>query len=246
MENNNEKTSQVTDVQEKLKLQSTRFAYIFMIALIVLVCFSVVIPMYFVHLQKVQEERVQEILHKSEKSLNASSQLDQRVETALREYNLLNQELRQVQKQFEEVKAAKSIFQVPLGTMLPSFSDSPPTGFVYADGIGTWPDENWVPVHLRGKRVPDMTSKVLSGGNTKDVGSVSDTNGFTLPNDDDAVAKARSLEQLPKARGFPNQPLLAVVSKGETMVEFPIYDGLTHATIETKRTVICKWIIRVK
>ena len=52
---------------------------------------------------------------------------------------------------------------VPLGVAVPSFSANLPKGYVLADGQANWPNADWVPVHLRGKKVPDLDGRFLRG-----------------------------------------------------------------------------------
>jgi hypothetical protein len=52
---------------------------------------------------------------------------------------------------------------VPLGAILPYFGKVLPNGFLWADGESTWPNAEWVPHHLRGKRVPDMAEYLVGG-----------------------------------------------------------------------------------
>jgi hypothetical protein len=113
-----------------------------------------------------------------------------------------------VANQVAEVVEQWEYDRVPLGTMLPYFgaSKDPPNGYVWADGTTNWPDEPWVPEHLRwhddpsiaverrGKPmpVPNMEDYLLAGGNPNEVGTKWDTGkvsvegtiageNFTLP-----------------------------------------------------------------
>jgi len=74
-----------------------------------------------------------------------------------------------------------SLSGVPLGTMLPWFGGgTAPAGYVFADGNSTWPDESWVPQHLRGKPVPNMEARAAFGAGAEDaVGSHQDAGSFS-------------------------------------------------------------------
>jgi hypothetical protein len=52
---------------------------------------------------------------------------------------------------------------IPLGMVLPFFGKTVPNGFVLANGEAKWPDEDWVPDHLRGAKVPDLHGQMLGG-----------------------------------------------------------------------------------
>jgi len=60
-----------------------------------------------------------------------------------------------------------SAVAIPLGTMLCYLGagTEPPRGFAWANGLSTWDAAPWVPEHLRGKRVPDMSEMLVGGAN---------------------------------------------------------------------------------
>jgi hypothetical protein len=68
------------------------------------------------------------------------------------------------------------------GMMICQLSTVLPPGFVWADGKSSWPDENWVPMHLRGKPLPNM-SGTLVGGTTDEtqIGLVWNQGKIQLP-----------------------------------------------------------------
>lgn len=71
---------------------------------------------------------------------------------------------------------------VQLGMMFPYFGQHLPKGFVWADGGARWPHSKWVAEHLRGKPVPDMRSKLVSGAPTPfAVGKESGGGSIRLP-----------------------------------------------------------------
>lgn len=53
---------------------------------------------------------------------------------------------------------------VPVGTMLPFFGTTLPSGFAWADGKSNFPDDPRVPEHLRGKPVPNMNTGLIPSG----------------------------------------------------------------------------------
>lgn len=52
---------------------------------------------------------------------------------------------------------------VPKGVPMFSLRADIPKGWVALDGLTNWPNENWVPSHLRGKPVPDMRGAFARG-----------------------------------------------------------------------------------
>ncbi len=52
---------------------------------------------------------------------------------------------------------------VPKGVPMISFRSDIPKGWVALDGKAIWPNENWVPKHLRSKHVPDMRGAFARG-----------------------------------------------------------------------------------
>jgi len=70
-------------------------------------------------------------------------------------------------------------FGVRLGVMVPYFGggDNPPDGYVWADGKTKWPNADWVPIHLRGKPVPNMDGWLLGGTNNLGLVGIQFTNG---------------------------------------------------------------------
>ena len=52
---------------------------------------------------------------------------------------------------------------IQLGMVIPYFGTDLPDGYVWADGHSEWPDKPWVPVHLRGKPVPNFSGRELRG-----------------------------------------------------------------------------------
>lgn len=52
---------------------------------------------------------------------------------------------------------------VPKGVPMLSFRADIPKGWVALDGSTSWPEENWVPEHLRGQPVPDMRGSFARG-----------------------------------------------------------------------------------
>lgn len=159
--------------------------------------------------------------------------------------------------------------RVPLGAMLPYFGTEPPSGFVWADGQSVWPTAEWVPDHLRGKKVPDMRQHLLGGAvQQSDVGVV--WNAGKIPQQ--TVSLQEREELIPPTQAFPRQNLMAMVNadmvgaagadqnvvNGRTMVRIPIkrYGGGNGAVTVPKtelksadtnpRHVMCRWIIRVR
>src|SRR5262249_39655880 len=62
---------------------------------------------------------------------------------------------------------------VRLGMMIPYCGNELPKGFVWADGKTRWPRAAWVPQHLWGELVPDMTSCLIGGApDAKKVGKL--------------------------------------------------------------------------
>lgn len=64
---------------------------------------------------------------------------------------------------------------VPVGGMIPYLDDELPVcdttnpnspKFVWANGVESFGNEEWVPKKLRGVKVPDMTTKFVAGGNS--------------------------------------------------------------------------------
>lgn len=64
---------------------------------------------------------------------------------------------------------------VPVGGMIPYLDDELPAcdttnpnspKFVWANGLESFGNEEWVPKKLRGVKVPDMTTKFVAGGNS--------------------------------------------------------------------------------
>lgn len=55
---------------------------------------------------------------------------------------------------------------LPLGAIIPfcGYPDRLPKGFLLVDSRNRWPNAAWVPGHLRGQPMPDMTHEVLIGG----------------------------------------------------------------------------------
>lgn len=71
---------------------------------------------------------------------------------------------------------------VPIGAMVPFFGAKLPKGYVWADGQANWPNADWVPVHLRGAKVPDMREYLVGGAtNEFEVGRVYDKGMLTVP-----------------------------------------------------------------
>jgi hypothetical protein len=94
----------------------------------------------------------------------ASSRLPTQVDQKKSDQIGLVKRFELLKDQVEDLKKQSALDRVPLGAMLPYFGggDTPPKGYVFADGVATWPDADWVPAHLRpdkaGRRVkvPDM------------------------------------------------------------------------------------------
>jgi len=83
---------------------------------------------------------------------------------------------------------------VQKGMMVPYFGKELPDGFVWADGQTNWPEEDWVPNHLRKNPVPDMRGELIGGASKSDdvgrrfqIGVLSLPDGFlTLVRGDDS------------------------------------------------------------
>ena len=52
---------------------------------------------------------------------------------------------------------------IRLGMIVPFIGSELPNGFVWADGKESWPSDDWVPQHLRGKPVPNVNGRILRG-----------------------------------------------------------------------------------
>src|SRR5262249_38418745 len=59
---------------------------------------------------------------------------------------------------------------VPIGVTLPFFGAKLPKGYVWLDGQSNFPNAEWVPVHLRGTKVPDMRGMLFAGTTAPRVG----------------------------------------------------------------------------
>jgi hypothetical protein len=70
---------------------------------------------------------------------------------------------------------------VPLGAMISFFGSQLPKGYVWADGQASWPNADWVPVHLRGAKVPDMREHFVGGAKDEaKVGGIFDKGQVTV------------------------------------------------------------------
>lgn len=49
------------------------------------------------------------------------------------------------------------------GMIIPYCGEDLPEGYVWADGMSTWPLEAWVPKHLQGNTVPNLNGRVVRG-----------------------------------------------------------------------------------
>jgi hypothetical protein len=68
------------------------------------------------------------------------------------------------------------------GMMVCQLSNVLPPGFVWADGKSQWPDENWVPLHLRGKPVPDLSAMVIGSTTVEsETGTIWDGGSIHIP-----------------------------------------------------------------
>jgi len=119
---------------------------------------------------------------------------------ALRQIDLLREELLRNMK--ENTRQA-ALDRVPIGAMIPYFGagkDSP-KGYVWADGTTIWPDKDFVPTHLRGKKVPDMQGELLGGANSElEVGQLW-TRGrlsFTINGDNFTLPKGEEVSLIVK------------------------------------------------
>jgi hypothetical protein len=71
---------------------------------------------------------------------------------------------------------------VPIGAMVPFFAEKLPKGYVWADGKSNFPDAAWVPVHLRGTKIPDMAGQLVGGTNDEaNIGLVYDKGLLKVP-----------------------------------------------------------------
>jgi hypothetical protein len=157
--------------------------------------------------------------------------------------------------------------RVPLGAMLPHFGAELPSGFVWADGQSDWPKADWVPKHLREKKVPDMRQHLLGGApQPSDVGVV--WNKGMIP---EQPVNLKPKDGLVPPGRFPTQNVMAmvnsktlgedgaeeIVENGRTWVRIPAkYYGDDGANITVPKTelnsaeknprhVMCRWIIRI-
>lgn len=158
---------------------------------------------------------------------------------------------------------------IPLGVMVPFFGKDLPNGFVWADGNTVWPDQAWVPEHLRDKeKVPNMSEQLIGGakdGNS--VGRVFEAGTLVFPNTafiHDRIAVEGASEAGGLVRGPPKSDTPWRVSRedpengsknGGVYFE-PYATPFYRKTVGLKlkldtagtnpRHVMCKWIIRVK
>jgi hypothetical protein len=66
--------------------------------------------------------------------------------------------------------------------MVPFFGTKLPKGYVWADGVANWPNADWVPIQLRGAKVPDMQEYLVGGAKDADaVGKVWDQGKLVIP-----------------------------------------------------------------
>jgi hypothetical protein len=95
---------------------------------------------------------------------------------ALREIELMKQKVAALQTEMEQREIDE------LGTMKPWFSTKLPKGWVWADGVATFPNADWVPMHLRGAKVPNMQEYLVGGAKDEhDVGGIYDKGKLTVP-----------------------------------------------------------------
>lgn len=69
--------------------------------------------------------------------------------------------------QLDKIVTQAAVDRVPLGAMIPYFGTELPKGYAWADGKSTWPREPWVPEHLRGQAVPNMSEQLVGGTNSE-------------------------------------------------------------------------------
>ncbi len=81
-------------------------------------------------------------------------------------------------------ESSSSLDAIPLGGMVPYFGKSLPTSgkWIWADGVSTWPNKEWVPESLRGKAVPNMANRLIGGTSFPDsLGKLWDGGTLTVP-----------------------------------------------------------------
>lgn len=154
--------------------------------------------------------------------------------------------------------------RVPLGTMLPYFGKNLPEGgnYVWADGGSVWPDKDWVPDHLRKKKVPDMRQQLIGGAGQDVENGLAWDKGRTPA----ASTDPKTLGKIPPNPHFPNQDIYGVVSPfaGDALnsrdsfitasnswtyarIPFINFGGLPLNNPESNpRHVMCRWIIRIR
>jgi len=141
---------------------------------------------------------------------------------------------------------------IRLGMMVPYFGKELPPGFVWADGKSKWPDSKWVPDHLRGKNVPDMSERVAGGAkNRSEVGEMYAGGKVTVPG---AKIEGKSF-QLPAAswerlKGEVDEGKHARPSPNAWMILFENFEGqfsdvkrnpLTGQVIRTYKYPYVEW-----
>lgn len=71
---------------------------------------------------------------------------------------------------------------VPIGAMVPFFGVKLPKGYVWADGQSNFPNAAWVPIHLRGAKIPDMREHLVGGSKDEtNIGLVYDKGTLLVP-----------------------------------------------------------------
>jgi hypothetical protein len=100
------------------------------------------------------------------------------------------------------------------GMMVCQLSSILPPGFVWADGTSNWPNENWVPTHLRGKPVPNLSEMVIGSTTVEsEVGTVFDSGAIPVP----PLKQTVSSQQVdPKLYAMEFAPLAPVSQYGAT------------------------------
>jgi hypothetical protein len=94
-----------------------------------------------------------------------------------------------------------------------SFTAEVPKGFVLLDGIGHFPDEQWVPQHLRGKNVPNMAGVFARGAaNVNDIAKAHGGPTITVPGDtiQSGAFSLGSSRDIGVMKAFPNGPDLVL------------------------------------
>jgi len=134
------------------------------------------------------EDDIRELKRRLDKVETERAELSKRADRAESALKKARQEfsngLKDANKRIGDGTRKAALDRVPIGAMIPYLGtdDTLPEGYVFADGKARWPESDWVPKHLRGERVPDMTRQLVGGaGKQSDVGLVFDKGRVPLP-----------------------------------------------------------------